>query len=102
MINNCIFENYTNIDEWKQMLENVELVYKVDPDEWNTEAVINKKIKKVIFNPPAAIVYWGDKTKTVVKCVDDEKFDKEKGLAMAICKHLYGEGFHSIFKKYIE
>lgn len=43
-------------------------------------------ITKVIFNDPATIVFWSDGTKTIVKCNEFEKFDKEKGLAMAICK----------------
>lgn len=43
-------------------------------------------IERVIFNPPATIVFWSDGTKTVVKCCKDDIFDPEKGLAMAICK----------------
>lgn len=46
-------------------------------------------ITKVIFNEPATIVLWSDNTKTVVKC-RDEKFDKEKGLSMAIAKKMFG------------
>ncbi len=45
-------------------------------------------IKKVIFNGPATIVMWNDGTKTVVKTQNDEPFDPEKGLAMAIIKKL--------------
>lgn len=55
-------------------------------------------IKKVMFNGPATIVYWSDNTKTIVKCMEGEEFDPEKGLAMAICKRLYGDNFHRIFK----
>lgn len=60
-------------------------------------------IKKVIFNPPATIVYWADGSKTVVKCSPDDVFDPEKGLAMAICKYTFGNdySFHRIFKKWI-
>lgn len=47
------------------------------------------KIKNVIFNDPATIVFWGDGTKTVVKC-ENEEFDKEKGLAMAFMKKMLG------------
>lgn len=46
-------------------------------------------IKNVIFNEPATIVFWTDDTKTVVKC-QNEKFDPEKGLAMAIAKKALG------------
>ena len=47
------------------------------------------KIKNVIFNNPATIVFWEDGTKTVVKC-ENEEFDKEKGLAMAFMKKMLG------------
>ena len=47
-------------------------------------------IKKVIFNPPATVVYWSDCTKTVVKCNVNDIFDPEKGLAMAIAKRCAG------------
>lgn len=47
-------------------------------------------IKRVIFNPPATIVYWSDCTKTVVKCNVNDIFDPEKGLAMAIAKRCVG------------
>ena len=49
----------------------------------------NQKISKVIFNDPATIVFWADGTKTVVKA-QNEAFDPEKGLAMAIAKKFFG------------
>ena len=60
-------------------------------------------IKKVIFNEPATIVFWADGTKTVVKCDEDDIWDPEKGLAMAVTKKFFGnEGFYyDIFKKWI-
>ncbi len=62
-------------------------------------------IKNVISNNPATIVYWADGTKTVVKA-HNEKFDPEKGLAMAICKRFLGSNksgsnFNDIFKKWL-
>lgn len=42
-------------------------------------------ITNVIYNDPATIVMWSDGTKTVVRA-DGEKYDPEKGLAMAMCK----------------
>ena len=48
------------------------------------------KIKKVIFNDPATIVFWNDGTKTVVKAQNYDEFDAEKGLAMAIVKKTIG------------
>ena len=54
-------------------------------------------IKKVIFNNPATIILWNDGTKTVVKCSDKDKYDKEKGLAMAISERVLGS--YSAFKR---
>lgn len=48
------------------------------------------KIKNVIFNDPATIVFWTDGSKTVVKAQDGDIFDPEKGLAMAISKKALG------------
>lgn len=60
-------------------------------------------IKKVIFNEPTTIIFWADGTKTVVKCGEDDIWDPEKGLAMAVTKKFFGnEGFYyDIFKKWI-
>lgn len=55
-------------------------------------------INKVIFNPPATIVFWSDGTKTVVKCMEGREFDKWEGLSMAICKKLFGEKFKKTFR----
>ena len=59
------------------------------------------EIERVIFNPPATIVIWKDGTKTVVKC-NGEKFDQEKGLAMAISKRALAVGnmYRKVFKKW--
>lgn len=60
------------------------------------------EIKKVIFNNPATIVYWEDCSKTVVKC-EKEKYDPEKGLAMAIAKRALGNkgNYFEVFKKWV-
>lgn len=61
------------------------------------------RIKKVIFNNPATIVFWTDGTKTVVTCGKEDTFDPEKGLAMAISKYFFGNAgwFNDVFKKYL-
>lgn len=65
------------------------------------QAVI-PKIKDVIYNDPATIVFWEDGTKTVVKC-KNEKFDPEKGLAMAFSKKMFGNNgnYYNVFKKWL-
>jgi len=62
------------------------------------------KIKKVIFNNPATIIIWADKTKTVVKAQNNETYDPEKGLAMAISKKALGNerNYFETFKKYLK
>lgn len=63
----------------------------------------NIEIVKVIFNEPATIVIWSDGTKTVVKAQNGEMFDREKGLAMAICKKAFGNtsNYNEVFKKWV-
>ena len=69
----------------------------------NEGMVYPVEIEKVIFNDPATIVIWSDGSKTVVKCANEE-FDKEKGLAMAICKRVLGNkgNYFNEFRKWIE
>lgn len=61
-------------------------------------------IKNVIFNAPATIVFWDDGTKTVVKCQEDDIYDPEKGLAMAITKKALGNNYeyYNTIKHWIE
>ena len=67
-----------------------------------TSQTVIPKIKDVIYNDPATIVFWEDGTKTVVKC-KNEKFDPEKGLAMAFSKKMLGNkgNYYNIFKKWL-
>lgn len=60
------------------------------------------QIEKVIFNNPATIVMWTDGTKTIVKC-ENEAFDEEKGLAMAISKKILGNkgNYYNEFKRWL-
>lgn len=62
------------------------------------------EILRVVFNGPATIVLWSDKTKTVVKCGKRDKFDPEKGLAMAIVKKMFGNkgDYYNIIKKSLD
>lgn len=62
-------------------------------------------IKKVIFNDPVTVVIWENGTKTIVRA-ENEPFDPEKGLAMAICKKALGtnkskSNYYDIFKKWL-
>lgn len=61
------------------------------------------KIKDVIFNDPATIVFWADGTKTVVQCQDGDIFDPEKGLETAITKKALGNkgNYYNELKKWL-
>ena len=56
-----------------------------DPMMWGIPAV-----NHIIFNPPATIVFWDDGTKTVVKCMEDQPYEKYAGFAMACMKKMFG------------
>ena len=47
-------------------------------------------IDKVYFGKGTTVIKWKDGTTTKVKCQDGEEFDKEKGVAMCIIKHMFG------------
>lgn len=47
-------------------------------------------VKRIIHNDPATIVFWADGTKTVVKCMDGEKYDRYAGFCAALAKKVYG------------
>lgn len=69
----------------------------------STYRIVFPRIKHVIFNGPATIVFWQDDTKTVVKCREGDTFDPEKGLAMAIAKKALGneDGYYEDIKKWL-
>lgn len=95
------------------LLENnaYKLPYRYMFDEINNELIIQSlmpmdpadvnDIKNVIFNKPATIVFWKDGTKTVVKCSENDIYDPEKGLAMAVLKKYWGENFKKTFAKWV-
>lgn len=57
---------------------------------------------RIVFNGPATIAFWPDGTKTVVKCQDDEPFDPEKGVALAMLKKYFGGSrYNDVLKKLI-
>ena len=45
------------------------------------------EVEKIIFSKGHTIVIWDDKTETIVNC-SGEKFDAEKGLAMAFMRKM--------------
>ena len=69
--------------------------------QYSSDVEFRTGIKKVIFNGPATIVIWVDGSKTVVKCAEGDGYSKFSGLAIAICKRMYGTDFKRIFNHFI-
>ena len=65
---------------------------------------LTPKIKKVIHNNPATVVFWGDGTKTVVKCQEEDRhgYSERVGLLMCIAKKFFGNtgGFNDILTEH--
>lgn len=57
-------------------------------------------VSKIIFNPPATIVFWEDGTKTVVKCAAEDEFSEYYGFLAALGKKAYEN--NSQIKKLID
>lgn len=47
-------------------------------------------VKRIVYHNPATIVFWQDGTKTVVKCMDGEPFEKYAGFCAALAKKVFG------------
>ena len=66
-------------------------LYTTDLYKYTPNFDISNRITRVIFNDPATIVFWNDGTKTIVKKSEDDIWDPEKGLCMAIIKKINGK-----------
>lgn len=49
-------------------------------------AVNEYEVKKIIVNPPATIIFWGDGTKTVTKQIGKYEFDLKRDIAVCFMK----------------
>ena len=65
-----------------------------------TKNFYSLNVSKIIFNPPATIVFWEDGTKTVVKCSAEDKFNEYYGFLAALGKKVYEN--NSQIKKLID
>ena len=59
-------------------------------------------IKKIMYKPPATIVFWNDGTKTVAVCEKGDVYNKELGFALCVLKKKYGnKTVHDMLDKYV-
>ena len=65
--------------------EGFEIEAEFEPTMWGIPDV-----DRIIFNPPATVVFWADGTKTVVKCMEGQPFEKYAGFCAACMKKMFG------------
>ena len=59
-------------------------------------------IEKIMYKPPATIVFWNDNTKTVAVCEKGDAYNKELGFALCVLKKKYGnKKVHDMLDKYV-
>lgn len=62
-----------------------------------------ENIDHVIFNGPAVIVFWKNKTKTIVKCADDDNYSAMAGFALCLLKGMLGnQGYHELCEHWLD
>ena len=86
-----------NKDEWNRILKEEDLRKRQKKND-----SLRRLIKKVKFNGPCTIVWFNDGDKVVVKCQEEDTFDKEKGLAMACMKKYFNNSsiFNEVLRKW--
>lgn len=62
------------------------------PSDKEEEIMLKKNytVKKILFNPPATIVFWEDGSKTVVKCSQYDEYSPYFGFLASLAKKIYG------------
>lgn len=59
-------------------------------------------IKKIMYKPPATIVFWNDGTKTVSVCEKGDEYNKELGFALCVLKKKYdNKTVHQMLDTYV-
>lgn len=59
-------------------------------------------IKKIMYKPPATIIFWNDGTKTVAVCEKEDTYNRELGFALCVLKKKYGnKKVHDMLDKYV-
>lgn len=88
-----------------EQVHNTEVTFEVrDPDPVFFDLILGyttTDIDRVIFNDPATIVFWKDKTKTVVKCHPEDTFDEEIGFMCCYLKRVLSSKEYTKFCEYL-
>lgn len=75
--------------------------YNIDKGTLKLSPISELKVKEILSNGPATIVFWNDGTKTVVKREIDDEDDLYDAVANALAKKIFGSTskFHRIINK---
>lgn len=75
--------------------------YSIDKGTLKLSPISELKVKEILSNGPATIVFWNDGTKTVVKREIDDEDDLYDAVANALAKKIFGSTskFHRIIDK---
>ena len=77
-------------DKCAEDTENWKITYEEAEDDEYPDMWGIPEIDHVVFSGPATIVFWEDGTKTIVKCMEGEKFERYAGFAAACMKKMFG------------
>lgn len=91
---------YDQMVLYYQPTESYKLSFK---EETTMNCDIRSNIKDVIFSDRVTVVLWKDGTKTMVRAGENDRYDPEKGFAMAVAKKMFGNkgNYYEVFKKYV-
>ena len=64
---------------------------------WGDAIKKRLKVEKVIFNPPATIIFFNDGAKTVVKCTEDDTYNYKTGLILGYLKRRFKGAVYKMF-----
>lgn len=94
--------------EFRETPGGVRLIKWADSADRLPECKLEDLISKVIYNPPATVIYWKDGTKTVVRCSDQDfdagRMDPETGILYAIVKKVLGNkgNFNDVLRRLVK
>lgn len=61
--------------------------------------ILDFKPTRVTFNGLTTIVFWSDDTKTIVRCSNEDVYDRERAVASAVAHRMFGS--KNQFKKFV-
>ena len=63
------------------------------------KTILDFKPKRVTFNGLTTIVFWSDDTKTIVRCGEEDVYERERAVASAIAHKIFSS--KNQFKKFV-